>query len=72
MDTASFEQVEEYLNTRVYGPDSGIYDIFELPHHFQSHSCVVMKLAFPGNHLLDSPCLGLSMLLVLLCCGSKL
>ena len=43
------KQVEEYLNTRVYGPDSGIYDIFELPHHFQSHSCVVMKLAFPGN-----------------------
>ena len=43
------QQVEEYLNARVYGPDSAAYQLFELPHHFQSHSCFVMKLSFPGR-----------------------
>ena len=44
-------QVEEYLNARVYGPDSAAYQLFELPHHFQSHSCFVMKLSYPGREV---------------------
>ena len=51
--------MEEYLNARVYGPDSGIYQLFELPHHFQSHSCFVMKLSFPGReHVRFNPAHG--------------